>query len=67
MMSRSSQKKAESDRLIISNFDSNFIAYTFLDSFILTCRTGGGTRMSSREGRGTEEWQRGEGYRGVAG
>ena len=36
MISLSSQKKAESDLLIISNLLSNFMAYTFLQLFSLT-------------------------------
>ncbi len=36
MMSRSSQKKAESERLIISNLLSTFIAYTFWEALCLT-------------------------------
>lgn len=36
MMSLSSQKKAESERLIISNLLNNFIAYTFWDALCLT-------------------------------
>ena len=35
-MSLSSQKKAESERLIISNLESSFMANTWLDSFMRT-------------------------------
>ncbi len=38
MMSLSSQKKAESDLLIISNLLSSFMAYTFLELFSRTYR-----------------------------
>lgn len=38
MMSLSSQKKAESDLLIISNLLNSFIAYTLLVALCLTCR-----------------------------
>lgn len=38
MMSLSSQKKAESDLLIISNLLSSFIAYTLLVALCLTCK-----------------------------